>query len=172
MPAETPSPALPGAHLPEGPFHGPQAFAQLIRDAVEAAAQAGWREMVWSDPDFVDWPLGERVVAEALQRWARSGRSLVLVAQDYGVFGRHHARFVTWRRMWSHIVDARVCKGLGLPDVPSAIWSPDWHLRRLDAERCHGVSGNDALSRRRLREALDECLRQSRAGFPVTTLGL
>ncbi|MDM0047358.1 hypothetical protein QTH91_22900 [Variovorax dokdonensis] len=172
MPADPSLPVVAGADLPEGSFSGPQAFAQRIRDAIEASAGAGWREVYWSDPDFVDWPLGERAVADALQRWAGAGRRLVLVAQDYGVFERHHARFVTWRRMWSHIVEARVCKGPGLPEVPSGIWTPDWHLRRLDIERCHGVSGSDALGRRQLRENLDECLRHSRAGFPVTTLGL
>ncbi|HYP84018.1 hypothetical protein [Variovorax sp.] len=173
MPAEAPPP--PAAHalrLPHGPFRGPQAFAQCIRDATQAAAEAGWREMVWSDPDFADWPLGERSVADALQRWAASGRQLVLLARDYGVFERHHVRFVHWRRMWSHIVEARICKGPGRPEVPSAIWTATWCLRRLDVEHCHGASSEDPLARRQLREAIDECVRQSRPGFPVTTLGL
>ena len=161
-----------GATLPSGPFSGPEEFAQLIRQAAEAAAREGWREWVWSDADFSDWPLGERAVAEALQQWSSAGRRLTLLAERFDVFERHHARFVHWRRMWGHIVDARVCRGAGLPAVPSAIWTPAWALRRLDAERCRGHSGTDAMGRRALREALDECLRASREGFPITTLGL
>ena len=158
--------------LPAGPFAGPVAFADLIRAALDAAAREGWREWIWSDPDFADWPLGERAVAEALQKWSAAGRRLTLLAERFDVFERHHARFVHWRRMWGHIVDARVCRGAGLPAVPSAIWTPGWALRRLDIERCHGHSSTDPQGRRALREALDECLRASRAGFPITTLGL
>lgn len=161
-----------GATLASGPFSGPEEFAQLIRQAIEAAAREGWREWVWSDADFADWPLGERAVAEALQQWSSAGRRLTLLAERFDVFERHHARFVHWRRMWGHIVGARVCRGAGLPAVPSAIWTPTWALRRLDAERCRGHSGTDAMGRRALREALDECLRASREGFPITTLGL
>jgi hypothetical protein len=160
------------AALPLGPFAGPEDFARLIRSALDAAVREGWREWVWSDPDFADWPLGERSVAEALQQWSAAGRRLTLLAERFDVFERHHARFVHWRRMWGHIVEARVCRGPGLPTVPSAIWTPAWVLRRLDVERCNGNSSNDALSRRMLREAQDECLRHSRAGFPITTLGL
>ena len=164
--------AMSAEGLPAGPFSGPEAFAQRIRDAIEAAAREGWREWTWSDPDFVDWPLGERVVAEAMQKWSSAGRRLTLLAERYDVFERHHARFVHWRRMWGHIIDARVCRGAGLPDVPSAIWTPTWALRRLDMERCRGSSGTDPMGRRALRESLDECLRNSREGFPITTLGL
>jgi len=162
----------PDPRLPDGRFQGPQEFAQHVRDALDAAATAGWREMVWADADFADWPLGERAVTESLQRWAAAGRQLVLVAQSFAVFERHHARFVHWRQMWSHIVEARVCKGSGLPEVPSAIWTAHWSLRRLDVERCTGLCSRDAVARRHLRETIDECLRHSRAGFPVTTLGL
>ena len=79
-----------------------------------------WREIVLSDPDFDDWPLGERAVVDALQAWSAAGRSFVLLAQRFDVFERGHARFVHWRRMWSHIVECRACDGPGLPQVPSA----------------------------------------------------
>jgi len=158
--------------LPQGPFAGPEEFAARIRQALAAAAGQGWREIVMSDPDFTDWPLGERAVADALQQWSAAGRSFTLLAERFDVFERHHARFVHWRRMWGHIIECRVCRGPGLPAVPSAIWTPDWFLRRLDIERCHGTGGEDRLGRRALREALDECLRHSRAGFPASVLGL
>ncbi|MDM0113385.1 hypothetical protein QTI66_14600 [Variovorax sp. J22R133] len=167
MPAEDDA-----SSLPHGRFEGPQAFRELVLSALEAAAREGWREIVLSDPDYVDWPLGDRATADALQQWSAAGRSMVMLAERFDVFERYHARFVTWRRMWGHIVDCRVCRGSGMPQVPSGIWTPAWFARRMDVENYKGMSGNDGVSRRALREAIDECLRHSRAGFPTSTLGL
>ena len=52
--------------LPTGRFAGRKAFQQLVRDALACAAREGWREIILSDPNFEDWPLGERAVAESL----------------------------------------------------------------------------------------------------------
>lgn len=158
--------------LPEGPFDGRLAFDAALRAALDAAAREGWREIVLSDPDFADWPLGERTSIAALQAWAASGRSLTLLAEGFGVFDRAHARFVEWRRLWSHIVEARACSGSGAPAVPSAVWTPSWSLHRIDPERSRGVCSDQPESRRALRERLDECLRQARPAFAASTLGL
>ncbi|MBO9514805.1 MAG: hypothetical protein J7549_11860 [Variovorax sp.] len=162
----------PSAGLPEGAFDGRHAFEARLRSAFAAAAQQQWPEFVWSDPDFVDWPLGERSVIDALQGWASAGRQLVLVAQRFDVAEREHARFVHWRRMWSHIIDCRVCSGPGMPQVPSAIWTPSWFLHRIDVDRVRGVCGRSPESRRAVRERIDECLRHAKSGFPASTLGL
>ena len=167
MPAEPASEAL-----PQGRFEGPQAFRALVLSALEAVAREGWREIVFSDPDYADWPLGDSATAQALQQWSARGRSLVMLAESFKIFERHHARFVTWRRMWGHIVECRVCSGQGMPQVPSGIWTPAWFARRIDLENYKGMSGNDGMSRNALRESIDECLRHSRAGFPTHTLGL
>lgn len=158
--------------LPEGPFDGRLAFDAVLRTALDAAAREGWRQIVFSDPDFADWPLGERTSIEALQAWAASGRSLLLLAEGFGVFDRAHARFVEWRRLWAHIVEARACSGSGAPAVPSAVWTPTWSLHRIDPVRSRGVCSHQADSRRALRERLDECWRQSRPAFAASTLGL
>ena len=160
------------APLPEGGFDGPSAFRAALQQALAAAAGHHSRELVLSDRDFADWPLGDRATVEALQAWSASGRSFVLLAQRFKVFEAHHARFVQWRQMWSHIVDCRVCSGSGAPEVPSAIWTPAWFLHRIDPDRSRGVVGTDPASRRALREQLDECLRHGRPGFPASTLGL
>jgi len=167
-PAEAPEPAA----LPEGVFEGRELFHAHLRGALAAAARDNWRELVLADPDFLDWPLGERATIEALQAWSSAGRSLVLLARRFDVFERSHARFVHWRRMWSHIVDCRACDGPGLPQVPSAIWTPGWFMRRIDIEHGRGVCGIEPARRRALREAIDECLRHARPAFPATTLGL
>jgi hypothetical protein len=162
---------LPAA-LPDGPFDGRQAFVSHLKTAMAEAARQNWREIVFSDIDFEDWPLGERAPIESLQAWAASGRSLVLLAEHFKVFEREHARFVRWRQTWSHIVDARACKGAGLPAVPSAIWTPSWCLRRIDIDHARGMCSAQPERRRALREAIDECLLHSRPAFPAFTLGL
>lgn len=175
MPIDEPSIPADGSAsgaLPEGAFDGRQAFHAAFHAALEAAAREGWRQIVFSDPTFADWPLGERAVAAALQAWASSGRGLLMLAGDFGVFEREHARFVQWRRTWSHIIECRACSGAGAPDVPSAIWTPQWFLHRIDVERGRGVVGRDPQHRRALRERIDECLRRSRPAFPASTLGL
>ena len=79
-----PSHAVPAA-LPEGRFGGRSEFAALVRQALAAAAAQGWSEVIWCDPDFADWPLGERLVTQALRDWSSSGRKLTLLATNYDV---------------------------------------------------------------------------------------
>lgn len=158
--------------LPEGSFSGLAAFAQLVRDALACAAREGWSHMVWSDADFLDWPLRERAVVDSLNAWAGSGRRLLILAHRFDEVQRHHARFVQWRNTWDHVVDCRVCKQRDVSEFPSALWSPQWVMRRLDLERSTGVSGTEPQRRVLLKEELDECKRQSSPGFPSTILGL
>lgn len=163
--------AAPG--LPEGRFAGREDFRQRVRDALACAAREGWREIVISDPDFHDWPLGERAVADALQTWSRSGRSFTILAADFAEVVRQHARFVQWRGTWGHIVTARKAASSPSQEVPSMLWSPGWYLHRLDRERCVGLCGQSPERQALLRGALDEWLvRRSGPGFPATTLGL
>lgn len=167
MPDEAQAPSL-----PEGRFDGREAFDALLRNALSAAAREGWKEVVFSDPDFADWPLGERATIEALQAWAASGRRLLLLAQRFDVLERGHARFVPWRRLWDHIIECRATGKAAGSEVPSAIWTPTWFVHRIDPERGRGVSGTDSRARRELREAIDECWRMGRPAFPASTLGL
>lgn len=158
--------------LPQGRFEGRETFRALVRDALACAAREGWREIILADANFEDWPLGERAVAESLNAWATSGRRMVLLARDYGVVVREHARFVQWRTTWSHIVTATACPSADPLDIPSAIWSPGWVLERREPERSIGYSGSESERRVALREQLQEWLRQSTPAFPATTLGL
>lgn len=156
----------------KGPFSGPKAFAQNIRAALARAAQEVWPSMVWSDATFEEWPLGERAVSESLQAWAGSGRNLVLLARSYDSVIRYQPRFVSWRRTWDHIIECRVCKNIDASELPSALWSPHWAMRRLDLVRSTGIADLEPARRVLLKEELDECRRQSSPGFPATTLGL
>jgi hypothetical protein len=158
--------------LAEGRFQGTQAFAQLVRDALAAAAREGWPELVLADPDFSDWPLGERAVAEALHDWAASGRRCTLLARRWDDVPRRHARFVAWRQRWSHIIEARACRSADRLELPSAIWSPAWVLQRLDLDHSVGHCGAEPARRVALRESIDDWLGKSSPGFAATALGL
>jgi hypothetical protein len=162
----------PATELPSGRFSGRVEFQQLVRDALACAARQGWREIILCDSDFHDWPLGERAVAQSLQEWSATGRRCTLLARRYDDLVTRHARFVSWRKTWSHIVEARACATADPLELPSAIWSPDWVMQRLDPERCNGVSGSEAERRVLLRQSLQEWLAKSTASFPASTLGL
>ena len=158
--------------LPQGRFSGPAEFGDMVRTAFAAAAAQGWREIIMCDSTFEDWPLGERAVAQSLQDWSKSGRKLTMLAKNYNEVMRRHARFVTWRRTWSHIIECRANTAISADDMPSALWCPEWVFQRLDMARSSGVAGAEASRRVALKERLDECLRLSSPAFPATTLGI
>ncbi|AGU50627.1 hypothetical protein VAPA_1c35430 [Variovorax paradoxus B4] len=171
MQSESPAAAAPS--LPEGRFDGREAFAGIVRAALSSAARQGWRELVFSDPDFADWPLGERASIEALQAWSATGRRFMLLAQRFDVVERSHARFVPWRRMWDHIIECRTVRTeAGSAAVPSAIWTPEWFVHRTDPERSRGLCGFAPRARRELRETMDESWRTGRPAFPASASGL
>ncbi|MEP7099141.1 MAG: hypothetical protein ABI781_01445, partial [Burkholderiales bacterium] len=82
-------------------------FHAALRHAFEQLASVGAREVWLCDEDFADWPLGERAIVELLTQWAASSRKLTLVARHFDEVARRHARWVAWRRDWSHIVSCR-----------------------------------------------------------------
>jgi hypothetical protein len=165
-------PAAPGV-LTSGAFGGRREFQQLVRDAFVAAEREGWKEIILCDANFVDWPLGERVVVDALNAWAAPGRRrITLLARRFDEVISHHPRFVRWRTTWSHIVEARACRTADPLELPSAIWTPEWVLNRLDPIRCRGITGREADRRVALNDELHEWLKQSTPSFPATTLGL
>lgn len=157
---------------PTGRFQGRVAFQQMVRDALACAAHEGWREIVISDPNFEDWPLGERAVCTSLQAWARPGRKLTMLAVEYGEVLRRHPRFVAWRITWSHLIDCRACRSASPQDLPSGLYSPVWTLRRLDLEHSSGMCTDAAQQRVVLQQTQAEWLRKSSPAFPASTLGL
>lgn len=161
-----------GSRVLDGAFSGPTEFSEVVRQALACAARDNWPAMVWSDPTFEDWPLGERAVTESLLAWSRGGRQLVMLAHRFDAVMRYQPRFVAWRKTWDHIIECRLCKNLEVSEVPSALWSPHWAMRRMDLVRSTGVAGLEPARRVLLKEELDECRRQSSPGFSATTLGL
>ena len=155
-----------------GRFAGREAFQQTVRAVLSQAAAEGWSEIILSDADFEDWPLGEAAVAQSLNTWAKSGRRLILLANTFTAIQNRHFRFVRWRQTWDHIIDCRRCKAGESTALPSAIWTPAWLMHRLEGDRIQGVLSNEPSRRFQLRETLTECMKRSAPGFPASTLGL
>lgn len=155
-----------------GRFLGRDAFVSMVRDAFACASQEGWREIILSDTSFEDWPLNERVVIDSLHAWAKSGRRLIMLAHGYDEVIRHHARFVSWRRTWGHLLDCRVNAGKGGADFVSAIWSTGWCMRRIDTLNNIGICSADRRDISDLKEILEGVRRFSRPAFPASVLGL
>lgn len=158
--------------LPTGRLQGRQVFTDTVRLAFEVAADQGWSHITLSDADFADWPLGERAVVEALNRWARRGRTLKMLARHYDQLRLLHPRFVQWRVTWSHLVEAHACVGAAGAELPSAIGTPVWTLERLDPLRNTLVGSVDAERRVALQERVNECWHRSTPSFPASQLGL
>lgn len=160
------------APLESGRFVGREAFGQQLRDTLQGAAREGWSQLILCDAGFEDWPLNEKSVIDSLQAWARSGRTLTIVAAQYDGVVRQHPRFVNWRRTWGHIVDSRICRQIDAVNFPTVLWSPHWAVQRLDPVRGSGIAGAEPERIVQIREMLQELLKASTPGFPATTLGL
>jgi len=158
--------------LPMGVFAGCNEFKQLIRVAIEAAADLGWQEMIWFDLSFEDWPLGERSVQASLQAWSKTGRKLTLVAKRFDTVQAKHHRFVQWRKQWSHIIEARAVGSASEEEFPSALWSPTWVLQRLQPTWSHGITSVEPVRRLEVREMMRHWIAKSSPSFPANTLGL
>ena len=158
--------------LPNGRFSGPQAFERHICEALACAAQQGWRDLLFCDFNFEDWPLNKLEVQESLNNWAGTGRRLTLLAVRYDEMMRRHPRFVSWRRRWDHLLDCRVGRSATSDDFPSALLGPQWFLHRIDRARSVCLCGASPGQLVALREGLGQRVKESVPGFPASTLGL
>lgn len=170
--SDTPDAPSPLPSLPEGRLQGRLLFADVVRQALATAAAEGWPRLILSDPDFTDWPLGERAVVASLQAWAKRGRVLHVLGRDFGPMRLQHPRFVQWRTTWAHLLEVRACSHASADDLPSAIWSPGWTMERIDASHGVVVASLDARRRVALAERLDHWWQKGSAALPASTLGL
>ena len=148
-------------------------FLQALRDGFALAAAQGCRELLLSDPDFADWPLGEPAVLDHLTRWAFAHRKLTMLGGHFDEVSRRHARFAQWRRQWSHVIDCRVPEEDQARGLPTVWLAPGLvTLRLLNPEQFRASWSTEAGDALRTREHLDALLQRSVEGFPATTLGL
>ena len=148
-------------------------FQAVWRDALVRIGQQGCRELWFSDPDYADWPLGERATIDALTAWAMSHRRLVLLAAQFDTLQRLHPRWVSWRRQWSHVVQCRQADEADVAAIPTMVLAPGLlTLRVRDTVNFHGRLSFGHADAVRDADDLDAFLQRSHEAFPATALGL
>ncbi|KNZ34268.1 MAG: hypothetical protein AD742_02480 [Methylibium sp. NZG] len=148
-------------------------FHNGLRAAFADAAAQGCREVLLCDLDYADWPLSEPGVIEHLTAWAKAYRKLTVVARHFDEFPRRHARWVAWRRTWSHIVECRANAELEAGKMPTMLLAPGLvAVRLVDPVRFRGSASRAAADAIQARELIDAVLQRSEEAFPVTSLGL
>lgn len=155
-----------------GRQQGLHALREAVRQAIALADSQQIGRMLWCDRDFADWPLEERAVVEALQRWALGGGRLEMLASDFRPLQARAARFVQWRRQWDHRFEARALGRQRPDEVPTVLRLGDQMLLGLDAEQRLFVVTAD---RSRIAQTDEHCRslwQQAVPAFPASTLGL
>ena len=148
-------------------------FHDAVRTAFADAAAQGCRDIWLCDIDYADWPLNEPELIANLTLWARAYRKLTLIAQHFDEVPRRHARWVAWRRSWSHIVECRANTELEAGKMPTMLLAPGLvTVRLVDPVRYRGSVSRSAADAIQGRELIDAVLQRSEEAFPVTSLGL
>lgn len=148
-------------------------FQEAVREGLRQAGAAGCREILISDDDFAHWPLSERAVLETLTQWAHAHRRLTVLARHFDEILRRHARWVHWRRQWSHIVNCRALDESDATSCPALLLAPGAVvIRLLDRDNFRASVSMERSDELRARESIDACMQRSTASFPATTLGL
>lgn len=149
-------------------------FETALRWSVGHALAVRSRVLTWTDPDFAQWPLDEAWLLDGLTAWLRlPQRRLVLLARHYAVFEREHARFVAWRRTWSHLVDAwSPCEGTEARLPMLVIDDRNLCLQVFDTVSWRGRLSLDERSAREWHDEIDALLQRCEAAFPAYRLGL
>lgn len=148
-------------------------FHAALRTGFQQAAALGCRELWLCDVDFADWPLGERDVIASLNAWAGAQRQLTVLAQNFDAVVRGHARWVEWRRHWSHRVRCYSNLELEAAQLPTLLLaSGELRVQLQDPIHYRGSLSRDPADLLRCRETIDAVLQRSADAFPVTTIGL
>ncbi len=148
-------------------------FQNAVRGALAEAALVGCREIWLVDDDFADWPLSERAVVDDLTHWVSAHRSFTIIARSFDDIARRHARWVTWRRQFAHVVHCRTNDDLEAGQMPSILLVPGLLSVRLhDKVHYRGVATREKADEVQWRETIDAVMQRSEESFPATTLGL
>ena len=162
-----------------GLFEGRTAHATALREAILAACAQGSREIFWLDEGFVNWPLSDAAVLDALTRWARRPRRLHLLALDFEDLRQRHPRFVQWRQTYDHCVEALAYEpeaAGGQENLASALFVSGGEqaisLRLFDTRLWRGALSLNAGDALRTKEWFDALAQRSSPSFAPTSLGL
>lgn len=149
-------------------------FQAALRWGFETAIATNARRLIAVDTSFNDWPLDDPALHSQLTAWLRlPQRRLLLLAARYDELPRRHPRFVAWRALWAHAIEARAPAEDEAADLPSLLvddGTTSVHLH--DPLHWRGRAAVDARSAHQWRERIDVLLQRSEAAFPVNALGL
>jgi hypothetical protein len=148
-------------------------FRAAVVDAVAYALAQRCRRLLLVDPRFEDWPLEDGRLIDALTSFVRlPERRVVLLAERFDDVARNCPRFVAWREVWNHCVDARR-PGDDAVRLPTALLADRRAaVQVLDRERWRGRMRVDEPGVHRLGDELDAFAQRSEVTFAVRTLGL
>ncbi|MBT9495273.1 MAG: hypothetical protein IV107_23625 [Paucibacter sp.] len=163
-------------------FEGRAAFVSTLRQALLQACAADISDLYCFDESLADWPWSDAELLAALTAWAKPHRRLHLLAAQYEDLRQRHPRFVRWRGLWGHCVQAMAYG----PEALAAAGSRGGAVSIFAARK-----GEHAVSLRlfdktlwrgavslETEEALTNCqwfdalAQRSSESFAVTTLGL
>lgn len=153
------------------------AFAAALQWGFARAMREGGRSrrILCIDRDFADWPLDAPELHAQLTNWLKRGaqRQLVLLAANFDEMPRRHARFVAWRRHFTHAVFPFAAPEDIAAVLPTLLLDDDGTLVRLiDPVHWRGRASADERSALPWREQIDAVLQRSEAAFPAQSLGL
>jgi hypothetical protein len=150
------------------------AFVAALHWGFAQAIAGPARRIVCVDRDFADWPLDDAGLHGRLAAWLRlPQRRLVLLANDFGGVPRRHPRFVAWRAVWAHAIEAWSPPedlASGLPTLLVDDMTVSVHL--ADNVHWRGRAEADAGAAQLWRDRVDAVLQRSEAAFAVNLLGL
>ena len=149
-------------------------FVAALQWGFAQAIAGGARRIVCIDADFAEGPLDAPALHAALTGWLRQPqRRLVLLAADFAELPRRQPRFVAWRALWSHAIEAWSPAEGERVDLPTLLLDDRAVSVQLhDAVHWRGRAELDARSVQRWRDPLDALLQRSQPAFPVNSLGL
>lgn len=155
---------------------GQAAVESSLLEQLLQACQEGAPQICCFDADFQHWPLSNPQLLEALRQWVAPHRRLRLLARDYQAMARRHPRFVQWRQLYGHVVEARQLSDEGPVDHrrPAALLlgrvPQMWRL--IDARQGRAVIETDASAHGAALEWFDAVSQRSEESFAASTLGL
>lgn len=140
------------------------------------ATRAGGRSrrIICVDRDFANWPLDAPELHALLTPWLKgTQRKLVLLAASFDEVPRRHARFVAWRRHFTHAVHPFEAPDDLAGALPCLLLDEEGTLVRLiDSVHWRGRASADERTALPWREQIDAVLQRSEAAFPAQSLGL
>jgi len=149
-------------------------FAAALAWCVERASAGHAHRLVFCDPDFLDWPLDDPALLDALGAWLRlPQRRLVLLAGSFDELQRRRPRFVAWRRTYAHAVEPLSPADDLAPELPTLVLDDGaLCLHLIDKRLWRGRITLESPRARVWNDRIDAILQRSEPAFPATSLGL